>query len=329
MLEISKKTERLLALSMLKGVGPAALRKISAFPDFETLAIEDLSQLIPSLSKPLLETGAWDRARADSNTQVEEAKRLEARVLSPLDIDYPTLLAATKDDPFLIFVRGRLAPNSTKSVAIIGTREPTEHGTLIAQRISSFFAAEQWSIVSGLAIGCDGLAHQAALDANGHTVAVMAHGLHTVAPARHRKLANDILAAGGALVSEYRFGQAAQPQQFVKRDRTQAGMAQGVVMVQSDLKGGSLHASRAALDYQRWLAVPYPTARDRKNHEPKIQANLMISDGQPEQKQDLLRCRNDNLNQIIVLHSKDDYSTLLNQNYLAKGRISVEQISLI
>jgi DNA processing protein len=141
----------------------------------------------------------------------------------------------------------------------------------------------------------------------------MAHGLHTVAPARHRKLAEDILAQGGALVSEYRFGQAARPEQFVKRDRTQAGMAQGVVMVQSDLKGGSLHASRAALNYQRWLAVPYPTERDRANREPKVQANLVIADGTVEQREELLRCAASDLERTIIVRGKGDYPRLLNQ----------------
>jgi DNA processing protein len=91
---------------------------------------------------------------------------------------------------------------------------------------------------------------------------VLAHGLQTVAPRQHQSLADDILAGGGALLSEFPFGRPPLPPQFVKRDRTQAGLAQGVVMIQSDVRGGSLHAARAALVYQRWLAVPYPTGKD-------------------------------------------------------------------
>lgn len=101
------------------------------------------------------------------------------------------------------------------------------------------------------------------------------------------------------------------PQQFVKRDRTQAGMAQGVVMIQSDLIGGSLHASRAALDYQRWLAVPYPTSLDRSNSEPKIQANLMIADGADAQKEELLRCTPSALHRVLILRGKEDYPRMM------------------
>lgn len=107
-------------------------------------------------------------------------------------------------------------------------------------------------------------------DAGGHTVAVLAHGPHTVAASRHRQLADDIFTAGGALVSEYPIGHAVQRQQFLKRNRTQAGLSQGVGMVQSDLEGRSLHASRAALGYRRWLAVPCPTQVGRAQQEPKI-----------------------------------------------------------
>jgi len=313
MSEVSSWTKKLLALSMLKGVGPATLRKVADLPGFADLSVEELAIRVPTLSKALQEAGAWERASDESERQIEEAGRSAVMIISPLDEEYPWLLAATKDDPFLIFVKGRLSKNPSNSVAIIGTREPTRHGTLIAQRITQFFVEKDWSIVSGLALGCDAIAHQAALDAGGHTVAVLAHGLHTISPARNRTLAEDILEAGGALVSEYRFGQGAQPQQFVKRDRTQAGLAQGVVMIQSDLKGGSLHASRAALDYRRWLAVPYPTSLDLSNCEPKVQANLMLADGTVLQKEELLRCSSPDLEQLIILRGKEDYSRLIEQ----------------
>ncbi|MCK6844201.1 DNA-processing protein DprA [Klebsiella pneumoniae] len=208
-------------------------------------------------------------------------------------------------------VGGDTTSYSNHSVAIIGTREPTAHGVQIAQRISRFFAERGSSIVSGLALGCDAIAHETALRCGGHTVAVLAHGLQMISPSKHKDLAERILESGGALVSEYPFGQSVQAQQFVKRDKTQAGLADGVVMIQSDLKGGSLHASRAALEYGRWLAVPYPTDRDRANDEPKIQANLLIADGAPGPKTALLRCRESALSHIVVLRSKEDYQRLL------------------
>lgn len=311
MSEVSAATGKLLGLSMLQGIGPATLRKIAALPSFETQPIESLAELLPALAKAL-DLGSWDRALEQAEDQVEDAAKASARILSPMDADYPSLLARTKDDPFLLFVKGKLAPAPEKSVAIIGTREPTAHGRVIAERITRFFVSEGWSVVSGLALGCDAIAHQTAIDAKGHTVAVLAHGLQTIAPTQHRKLADDILASGGALVSEFPFGKAAIPQQFVRRDRTQAGLAQGVVMVQSDLKGGSLHASRAALDYDRWLAVPYPTEKDREAGEAKVQANLMLADGTEAERMVLLHLKvPGTLSKLVVLKTKDDYRACL------------------
>ncbi|MHB9704100.1 DNA-processing protein DprA [Alcaligenes aquatilis] len=308
---VSPATLTLLTLSMLKGVGPAALKKVAAISGFDDLSIEALAASIPAIGKALIEPDAWIRAQEAAAKQIEEAQRHDARILSAVDGEYPLLLAATKDDPFILFVKGTLSQLPDRSVAIIGTREPTMHGKRIAKSIASFFVEQKWSIVSGLAVGCDAMAHQSTLDAGGHTVAVLAHGLQMIAPAQHKKLAEQILASGGALISEYPFGQTVRRQQYVKRDRTQAGLAQGVVMIQSDVKGGSLYASRASLDYDRWLAVPYPTEKDRERAGPKIQANLLIADGKDEQRMDLLWCSSPKLKKIIVLHSRDDYFQLL------------------
>ncbi|WP_082553976.1 DNA-processing protein DprA [Rhizobium sp. Leaf453] len=309
---ISPATKFLLSLSMLKGVGPAALKKASLVPNFFEMEIEDLASEVFQIAKSLSSGGDWQNAQNDAARQIDQAERHLARIISPIDDEYPRLLAATRDDPFILYVKGSLGKTPEHSVAIIGTREPTMHGEVVARRITQFFAEQGWSIVSGLAIGCDAIAHQSALESGAHTVAVMAHGLQMIAPARHKNLAQDIVASGGALVSEYPFGQNVQNQQYVKRDRTQAGMARGVVMVQSDLKGGSLHASRAALDYGRWLAVPYPTDKDRESGEAKVQANLLMADGADSDRASLLRCPKDSLRQLIILRSKTDYLRMLN-----------------
>lgn len=329
MSEISTATGKLLALSMLKGIGPATLRKMAGMANFETASPEQLSYQFPSNSTILRDTAAWTQALEEAEKQAEEAERYSARILSPLDADYPQLLAATKDDPFLLFVRGTLAPNPAKSAAVIGTREPTAHGTVIAQRIAHYLVEQGWSVVSGLAKGCDALAHQATLDKGGHTVAVLAHGLHTVAPKTNLRLAEDILNKGGALVSEYRFGVEPRPEFFVKRDWIQAGLAQGVVMIQSDLKGGSLHASRAALDYGRWLAVPYPTDQDRQNREPKVQANLTLAEGAESELAELLRCAPSALERIIILRSRDDYGQMVSKTTLPDAALPPVQGGLL
>lgn len=183
---ISSSTQFFLALSMLKGVGPVTLRKIARGYHLNEIDIEVVASSTPQIAKALLSADAWSNALREAERQIEQACQHQSRIISPCDSDYPKLLSITKDDPFILYIKGALAKNPEKSVAIIGTREPTPHGQIIATRITQFFVEEGWSIVSGLAIGCDGIAHQAALDAGGHTVAVLAHGLHTVAPSRHK-----------------------------------------------------------------------------------------------------------------------------------------------
>lgn len=310
MTEISPQTRALLTLSMLKGVGPATLRKITQVPRFEDLPIAELREFLPKNVAVTLDPGIIADASLDADRQVDLALNAGARIISAVDPDYPRLLAQTRDDPQILFVKGQLASSPEKSVAIIGTREPTEHGKVITTRLTGFFVENGWSVVSGLALGCDAIAHEAAVNAGGHTVAVLAHGLQTIAPKQHTKLAEQILESGGALVTEYRMGQEPLPAQFVKRDRTQAGLAQGVVMIQSDLQGGSLFASRAAVEYQRWLSVPYPTDQDVSRKEPKIQANLLLADGAPSERSDLLKCKPGDLDRIIILRSRSDYAQM-------------------
>ncbi|EPN0630287.1 DNA-processing protein DprA [Yersinia enterocolitica] len=316
---ITPSTKLLLTLSMIKGVGPVLLKKAASSFLFSSVStIDELSRFDPKLSSLINDEASFLMAKEKAEKQIEYADKYSFRIISILDDDYPKLLSETKDDPCLLYVQGRLFNSPDNSVAIIGTREPTYHGKLITERITKFFVEKNWSIVSGLAIGCDGIAHETALNCHGHTIAVLAHGLQTIAPTRHKKLAYRIVEEGGALITEYPFGQDIQRQQYVKRDRIQAGLARGVVMIQSDIKGGSLHASRASLDYNRWLAVPYPTKDDAERNEPKAQANLLIANGSDFDKVKVLNFDKTKLGNIIVLNGKDDYDKLIDNLDLEK-----------
>lgn len=305
---LSDRNYKLLVLSKLRGIGPATLTKLSAIPNFSTLPILDLANSSGALGKALAAVEAEGDAERAATADEAAAKKVGARIICALDEDYPNLLKNTADRPFFLYVRGELTRLPDRSVAVIGTRHPTDHGKLITQRITEFLVSDGWSIVSGLAPGCDGIAHQAALGTGGHTVAVLAHGLHMIAPSQHEALAGKILANGGALVSEYGFGVPPSAYQFVKRDRTQAGLARGVIMMQSDLDGGSLHASRAAVGYGRLLAVPKPTNRDVASRHTRINANLLLCSNDETGKAKLLK---HNLHKpVFIIRGRDDYAAL-------------------
>lgn len=308
---LSDINKKLFTLHKLKGVGPATLRNLIAHADFQTASIEELAERTPKLKNALKGSGAWSASVELMEEDLDAVVRAGARIISVLDADYPPLLRATPDGPFFLYIKGSWSADVSKSIAIIGTRQPTDHGSIITRRITAYLTEAGWSIVSGLALGCDAIAHQVALECNGHTVAVLAHGLHTTAPKQHQKLSDEILEKGGALVTEYAFGVDPIPPHFVKRDRIQAGLSRAVTMVQSDLNGGSLHASRAAIEYRRWLVVPAPTERDVSSGEKKVEANSILVGDSVEKKLSLLKCQRQDLSRLVSLQSKEDYPSFL------------------
>lgn len=308
---LSAKEFKLFVLGKLRGVGTKTLLRAASAPGMELIELPDCGALDPRISAALTEPGALDAAIAEAKRDLDAARASGAHVISALGERYPSLLRVTSDCPMFLYVMGSLETLvSEHAVAVIGTREPTRHGEVVAARIAGYFAAEGWSVISGLALGCDTAAHRAALEVHGKTLAVLAHGLHTVAPRQNDKLAREIVESGGCLVSEYAFGTEPRAPQFVKRDRIQAGLARGVVMVQSGLDGGSLHASRACLEYGRILAVPEPTLEDKAAKATKIEANVVLCAQDAAARSALLRCPPSELHRVTVIRSRDDYPPL-------------------
>lgn len=159
--------------------------------------------------------------------------------------------------PKSLYLLGTMPDSSWPSVAIIGTRKPTTYGQEVGYRLAFELAKRGVVIVSGLALGTDSIAHKAALDAGGTTVAVMPGGLDSVYPRSNFALAKRILQNGGALVSEYAAGTQPYPGNFVARNRIVAAIASGVLVVEAAAKSGTMHTAGFALDYGRpVMAVP-------------------------------------------------------------------------
>ncbi len=169
--------------------------------------------------------------------------------------DYPDSLRQLEKPPKSINVLGTLPKDSL--VAVVGSRRPTAYGEQVTYNIVTELVQAGAVIVSGLAYGIDSIAHRAALDAGGKTVAVLAHGLDQIYPAGHRGLAKEILATGGALVSEYDVGTEAFKGNFVERNRIIAALSMGVLVTEAAAKSGSLITARDAGQLGRTImAVP-------------------------------------------------------------------------
>ncbi len=156
-----------------------------------------------------------------------------------LDEDYPTRLTHVDDGPLLLYSKGNFRPNPNKTVAIVGTRKPSAYGKEICEQLVSDLQLYNVQLISGLAYGIDACAHKKACNIQMENLAIMGTGIDRLYPAAHRALANDIKSCG-ALITEYPLNARADRENFPRRNRVIAAMADVIIVVQSASKGGSL-----------------------------------------------------------------------------------------
>jgi DNA processing protein len=173
------------------------------------------------------------------------------------DQEYPQRLLRCNDSPYMFCYKGINKFNMEKSLAIVGTRNATPYGKNIVRKMASDLSSHNVSIISGLAIGIDTFAHEAALDYQLHTVGVMGSGFGNIYPSSNKKLANRMVDAGSTLVSEFSYYTVPDRQNFPKRNRIIAGMADALLVVETGKRGGSIITTCIAHSYQRDVfAVP-------------------------------------------------------------------------
>jgi DNA processing protein len=209
-------------------------------------------------ARSLRDADAVSAAHARAVATLAKAEETGTRLVSVYEESYPRLLASIPDPPPVLFVKGSLPADGTKCVAVIGTRKPTEWGREQARSFVREVASKRWTVVSGLALGIDTEAHEAAVAAGAPTVAVLGGGLDRISPAQNRALAESIVASGGALVSEQPFGVTASKATLVQRNRITSGLSSAIVLVESGLTGGSMQTVRFAVLQGRrvFAAVP-------------------------------------------------------------------------
>lgn len=203
--------------------------------------LEELKPEVPRIKIPSMAQLEQSNRLAISN--IEKCRNLGIKILTPQDNAFPARLKYIPDPPVIIYAKGNIdCLNNELSVAIIGTREPSVYGEKCGELFARRFTEQGLVIVSGLAKGIDTTGHKGCLSAKGHTVAVLAQGLDTgIYPSENRSLAQQILNEGGCWVSEYALGVRSRPNFFVERDRLQAGLSAGVVVIETDVKGGTMH----------------------------------------------------------------------------------------
>jgi DNA processing protein len=243
-----------IALSLIPNIGDVLAKRIVAYcGSVEAVFSEKKSSLekIPGVgefyAKAVINQNIFDRAE-------EEIKYIEKNDIHPvfyLDPAYPKRLSYCEDSPVMLYFKGNTNLNSEKIISIVGTREATEYGKKICEKLISDLAVHNVVVVSGLAYGIDICAHKAALENNLSTICVLAHGLDKMYPAIHKSTANKMLECNGGWLTDFTSNSNTNPENFPRRNRIVAGIADATIVIESKAGGGSLITADIANSYNR------------------------------------------------------------------------------
>ncbi len=248
-----------LALSLAPGLGPRrilqAVEAVGPAPRVLELSLTDLEALrFPAQAAQYVFGG---QALADAEGEWRRVQAEGAALLAYSDEAYPERLKEIFDPPALLWVRGDVQLLSRPSIAVVGTRHPTPYGLGMAEMLSRDLARRGLIILSGMARGVDTAAHKGAIVAKAPTVAIWGTGIDVIYPKENKALAEQILAGGGAIVSEYRLGTFPAPQNFPRRNRLLSGVSVGVLVVEAGENSGTRVTARCAIEQNRDVyAVP-------------------------------------------------------------------------
>ena len=249
-----------LALVLTPGLGPTRIHRAVREMGGEARQIFDLpltgleALKLPAAACQFIADG---RARAAAEKEWAQVQSAGAVILTPADERYPQRLLEIYDPPAVLWVRGETTVLSRPGIAVVGTRSPSPYGAGMAELLSRDLANRRMAIFSGMARGVDTAAHKGALDAGGVTLAVWGTGIDVVYPKENKRLAEQIVISGGAIVSEFPLGTFPAPQNFPIRNRTLSGMSVGVLVIEAAEYSGTRITARCAMEQNRDVyAVP-------------------------------------------------------------------------
>ena len=254
---ITKATDYLgywIALSQTPGLGAARFRLLESHFDGD---LESAWKAPPPELRAAGIGGGVAKAIAECREQVSpdgELERLSRSGVAALtwhDAEYPRRLKEIADAPPVLYCKGKLLPDDDTSVAVVGTRRPTDYGYRITAELCAELAKRGVAVVSGLALGIDARAHKATLDAGGRTIAALGNGLDMVYPRENRRLAERIVEEGGALVSEFPLGTRPEASNFPRRNRIISGMTLGTLITEASETSGTRWTVYHALEQNR------------------------------------------------------------------------------
>ncbi|MEN7973840.1 MAG: DNA-processing protein DprA [Verrucomicrobiota bacterium] len=251
--------EAYIVLNMIEGLGPVSVRRlIDTLGSPKAILEADREALMEArgVGEKLALKIIVQRDSIDAAEEIEKAAEIGARIITPVDDEYPEALKAIHDPPLALYVHGRLLPEDSKAIGIVGSRSTSHYGLSAADRLAYQLGQTGFTVVSGLARGTDTAAHNGALKSGGRTIAVLGGALDCLYPPENAELAKKI-SKSGAVISEYCMGRQADRMTFPYRNRIISGLSMGVLLTESAIKGGSMHTMEAATEQGRTVfALP-------------------------------------------------------------------------
>jgi DNA processing protein len=248
-----------MALTLTPCMGPTriwkAMGRLEAAERLFEASLTELEGLgMPAAAAQFVFEG---KARSVAEDEIKRTVEAGGTVLTPEDAEYPERLREIYDPPAVLWIRGDVSLLARPGIAVVGTRQPSPYGAGMAELLSRDLANRRLVILSGMARGVDTAAHKGAIEAGGKTVAVWGTGIDVIYPKENKKLAESIVATGGAIVSEYPLGTFPAPQNFPIRNRILSGMSVGVLVIEAAEYSGTRITARCAMEQNRDVyAVP-------------------------------------------------------------------------
>lgn len=317
-----------LAIGGLPNIGPVKFKKIyTYFPTMKDAWQADVREWEKAgIDTNSISNFAVEKKQINPEKLLEEAQHEQIKIITILNKDYPTILKELYSPPPLIYCRGVLPQPTDICLGVVGARKISQYGRQVTSEIVSELARNQISIVSGLAIGVDSLAHQITLDNKGKTIAVLGGGIdkNSIYPSQNRYLAEKIIDGGGAVISEYKPKTLPLKMNFPARNRIISGLCLGSLIIEASEQSGALITAQFALEQNREVfAVPgsiySPTSKG---------ANGLLKQGAK-----LVTCANDiletlNLGQLQIVISSKKISPDTKEEEILLGFLSKEPIHI-
>jgi DNA processing protein len=252
--------EAYIILNMVSGVGPIKLSKLCesfGSPAEALSAKKKALESVEGIGTILAEEISKWKENIDIDAELKLCEKAGVSIITRDDESYPPRLLELPDAPLCIYLRGSAEILSKKSIAIVGSRRITNYGRRMSEYLASSAAYAGWPVISGLAFGTDAIAHKAALDAGGETVAVLGGGLARIFPQDHLPLAKRIVESGSAVISEFPMEFPPNKRSFPMRNRIISGLSLGTVVIEAGSSSGALITAKFALEHGRLVfAVP-------------------------------------------------------------------------